>query len=247
MSDDDFHIIEANQRLLKQAQDQDDLNNERSGNNVGRISRFGLENSTINMIAQKKKDYQDLLERIIMSAAYKEAFSQAMAALNETESAVYDALVDISEKLAVSETHMNKILDNAQELPDGTKIFLSKDGGYFRMDGTKVPKSEIVDLDLRDNASSFEEFRTAEQAFHFDQTRFNQISEYSAEVAEIREGIENTENRPSIEKLEELETRLNQIKNTVSINQTRTVENDFEIKNRTEASPQFLELDSPKF
>ena len=138
MSEQEFQEIEAKHRLSRIFQDQEDLNNERSGNNVGRISRFGLDVLNVEFIAKQKKDYESLLDLLLSSAAYQEAYSQTMAALSETEDLVYKKLLEASKALSVSEARLAGVLDRAQELPDGTKIFRGENDSAFRADGTHV-------------------------------------------------------------------------------------------------------------
>ena len=211
MSEQEFQEIEAKYRLSRIFHDQEDLNNERSGNNVGRISRFGLNNLNLDFVAQQKKDYQSLLDFLLSSAAYQEAYNQTMAALTETESLVYEKLLEASETLSGSEARLAEVLERARELPDGTKIYRGKNDNAFRADGTKVPASEMININWRKDDATVDEHRQAKQGRDVDKARFDQLSGFEIELSELRHKIKDTGNRPNLDELDQIKNRITKI------------------------------------
>ena len=211
MSEQEFQAIEAKHRLSRIFQDQEDLNNERSGNNVGRISRFGLNKLNLDFVAQQKKDYQSLLDFLLSSAAYQEAYSQTMAALTETENLVYEKLLEASESLSVSEARLAEVLERARELPDGTKVFRGKNDNAFRADGTKVPASEMANINWREGDATVDEHRQAKQDRDGDKARFDQLSGFEIELSELRHKMKDTSSSPTLDELDQIKGRITEI------------------------------------
>lgn len=212
MSEQEFQKIEAKQHLSRISQDQEDLNNERSGNNVGRISRFGFDALNLDFIAQQKKNYQSLLDLLLSSAAYQEAYSQTFAALAETENVVYEKLLEASQALSKSEARLAEIYDRAQELPDGTKIFRGENGSAFRADGSQVPASEIVNINWRNDAATVVEHQRAKQARDGDKALFDRLSGFEVELGEIRNKMEDESNPATLDELDEFNNRILEIR-----------------------------------
>ena len=212
MSEQEFQEIEAKHRLSRIFQDQEDLNNERSGNNVGRISRFGVNVQNLDFVAQQKKDYQSLLELLLSSPAYQEAYGQTMAALTETEDLVYKKLLEASKALSESEARLTEVLDRAQELSDGTKIFRGENGSAFRADGSQVPASDIANINWREDAATEVEHQHAKQARDGDKTQFEQLSGFEVELSEIRQKMKAGSNPATIDELDEFKERILEIR-----------------------------------
>lgn len=208
MSDKGFDEIEAKSRLLRQAQDQDDLNNEQAGNEVGRIGRFGLEQTSVNAEAKRKQERKSLLEQMLLSAAYSEAYGLAMSALNNAESTAYEALLDVSENLSASEAKLAEIKDKAQELPDGAKVFRAKDGSVFGADGTQIPADQAANIAWNDNAPTWEEHQKAKQARDSDLDRYNKLIGFETELDGIRDRMEDKNNPPSLDDIKGMKQRI---------------------------------------
>lgn len=212
----EFNAIENAATERRRAQDFDDLNNESAGNDVGRISRFGLEDTNSAVMVRRKKEYQSLLEYLLTSTAYREAYERTMTVLGDIENEVYNALIEASENLSLSEAELTKVLDHAQELPDGTKVFRDKDGSAFREDGAQLSDSIVTSIDWREDATTWEEYQAARKPRDHDQARFDQLFGYDAELNEIRGQMENKSNPPALEELESMQHRMAEIQRDAS-------------------------------
>ena len=144
-------------------QDWDDLNNELSGLEVGRLKRFVL-GSDIDVYGETRKKKEERrhlsqIEQLLMDEAYQAALKDAMRSVHDTRSPIYDALKDSSQAINLAELRMRDLRENASTLPDGTLVFLDENGNAITVDKRQLSDEELAQVTWNDNAPRWEEYQ----------------------------------------------------------------------------------------
>ena len=143
--DNDFDEIEDAAANRRKQQDFDDLQNELSGNEVGRVGRFLSPEARDKLIAQKQgkpSKAMSALEMALMSnpgyaVLHKTAVDETRAAQIVAQEFQGDVEIAFSKVNAAIE----RMLDEAVTLPDGRKAFMGKTGQAWTVDGEPVDEA----------------------------------------------------------------------------------------------------------
>jgi len=149
--DNDFDKIESAAADRRQQQNFDDLQNELSGNEVGRMGRFLSSEARDKLIAQKQGRptkamsalEMALLENRVYAAAYKFAVDETQAAQHEVQ-AFQD---EVDAALTTLKAEIKDMLDEAVTLPDGRKAFMYANGQAWTTDGELVDEAIAAGID----------------------------------------------------------------------------------------------------
>lgn len=138
----EFDEIEKTAAGKRRVQDFDDLQNELSGNEVGRISRFLSPETRALLIGKqngKQSAYMTALDLALMNnPGFFKAYEAAMNTLGDAEDVAERVLtrleaqlVDMEVQLEEAEAELQNTLDNAATLANGTRVFRDTDGGIW--------------------------------------------------------------------------------------------------------------------
>ena len=197
-------------REEKKRQDRDDLNNEMAGREVGRIKRFLLEGYA-GPAAQKRRDEERehlsaLMAILHSSAAYAALYDQTMDALRNAEAATEAVLAEARGVLANADEALADLMDNANTLPDGTKVFRDRDGNVYTEDGRLVEGEALESIHWRGNAPSYEDFLAHRKAVSDAQATIDAILRYQTDtLGHARDRLTDEDNPPTKEELEEIQ------------------------------------------
>ena len=149
--------------------DRIDLNNEMAGREVGRIERFNVatgEDAGPDGRRRKESDRLGALEQLLMQdPAYRELYQRVTDRLETAEIAVIQALSAVRERITLMQDRFTEMLERASELPDGTKVFRTRDGTRaYTEDGELLTPEQMAGVHWRDDAPSWEEFTEARDA-----------------------------------------------------------------------------------
>lgn len=200
--------------------DWNDFNNELSGLEVGRPQRFLTDNEVdaYGDDRKKKEERRHLsrIEQLLMDEAYKAAYQDAMRSLYETQHAVYEALKESAQELALAEALNQDILDRASTLSDGTRVFLDDDGSAYTEDGRKLTEEEFGEVEWRDDSPRWTEFKNSTDTLDKARDRNDQMQRHSDRVEEIeRELDDHPDSQKRVDELkDELDTIINSVDNT---------------------------------
>ena len=193
--------------------DRIDLGNEMAGRDVGRIERFNLsQNDETGPDGRRRKDGESLsaLEQLLLhEPAYRDLYERVTGRLEETEVAVIRALATVRDRIAETRLALDDMLNRAAELPDGTKVFRTRDGTRaYTEDGELLTPEQMAGIQWRDDAPSWEDFTETRDAHEAAVEAEQNILDYQEQVLDpARERIDSGD-VPSREELEEIEERM---------------------------------------
>jgi len=178
---------------------------------TGRRTNRGFKDKHDREERQKKDRERHLDQAVKLSAEYLKLHNAVMNSLGGAETAVYDALIEAAQELATAKQHLSDIEDNAQTLPDGTKVFRSADGGVYTADGTRLDDDVAATIEWDDNAPSWEDHQAAKAAHDRAKERHKQLSKDNDRLAYIRGRMEDKDNPPTKEELERYQKEIDEI------------------------------------
>lgn len=235
--DNEFDKIENAAADRRRQQDIDDLNNELSGNDVGRTARFLSPEARERLLAQKQgkpSKAMSALEMALMNnpayAAIHKAAVDETRAVQRTAQAFQDGV-----ELALSEARADtaRMLDQAITLPDGSKAFMSKDGIAWTVDGERVDEAITAGLDWsgRPTRDEYQELLAREETMENASQQGRQLSN---RLGEIHNELNDEDEPPTIKaienyraEIEAIEAELNSSADELNIKtESRAIEND---------------------
>lgn len=196
-------------RETKKRQDRDDLDNEMAGREVGRIKRF-LPEGHAGPAAQKRRDEERehlsaLMAMLRSNAAYAALYDQTMDALRNAEAATEAALTEARDTLDNANEALADLMDNANTLPDGTKVFRNQNGNVYTEDGRLIEGEELQGIHWRDNAPNYEDFLARRKAVSDAQATIDAILRYQTDIlGHARGRLAAEDSPPTKEELEEI-------------------------------------------
>lgn len=149
--DNDFDRIENAAADRRRQQDFNDLQNELSGNEVGRTARFLSPEARERLLAQrqgKPTKAMNALELALMSnPAYTAAYEGAADETWAAQSKVQSFQDEVEAAIAKTEADIARMVDNAATLPGGSKAFMDKDGVAWSVDGERIDEALAAGID----------------------------------------------------------------------------------------------------
>ena len=198
----EFENIDA---LSAAKRDRIDLANEMAGRDVGRIERFNLsQNDETGPEGRRRKDGESLsaLEQLLLhDPAYRDLYERVTGRLEETEIAVIRALATVRDRITETRLALDDMLNRAAELPDGTKVFRTRDGTRaYTEDGELLTPEEMAGVHWRDDAPSWEEFTEVRDVHEAAVEAEQDILDYQQQILDpARERIDSGEIIPEDE------------------------------------------------
>lgn len=144
----EFNTITEFANEKRKAQDLEDLNHERVGADVGRISRF-LGSDAHNIINGERKDRKgiDPLELALLSAEYMQAFENADLGIRGAQQKGDKVRAKLDEAIEQLQREIDETLEDAVTMPDGRKAFMNEHGEAFTEDGERVDQAIVDGID----------------------------------------------------------------------------------------------------
>lgn len=199
--------------LPKWLRDIIDLNNESAGRETGRIKRFNLPVSDKALIAEKEKDERrfNALMRLLQDPHYAHLYHQAVTTVTTAEEAAEKARRKLEQEYEIADKRRRELLDNAAQLPDGTKVFQSiNDGRIYSVDGEDVTHLQDSIAELHLNPPSWEDYQHAKKIAEEIEKQRNEVEIYQREVLDpIKDRLGDTNNPPTTDELETIIKNVN--------------------------------------
>ena len=192
--------------------DRIDLNHEMSGENVGRIQRFLTSDGDTRLgenSAKRKaeREMSMLMYMLENDSRYAAAYKQVQDTLDRARQAVSQALIDMNQRLAVSDRELQKMRDNAAELKDGTKVFKSRnDDSIYTEDGKRLSDVQAAEIHVPESAPSWEEYQSEKEKRTALEGGKAEIEAYERDVLNpAQERMNDPDDPPSMDELKEIE------------------------------------------
>lgn len=235
--DNEFDKIENAAADRRRQQDIDDLNNELSGNDVGRTARFLSPEARDRLLAKKQGKPSKAMNALEMALMSNPAYAAIhKAAVDETRAAqrTADAFQDdVDMALSEVQTDMARMLDEAVTLPDGRKAFRGKDGVAWTVGGERVDEAITAGIDWsgRPTSQDYQELLDREETLG---NASHQGRQLSNRLGEIHNELNDEDEPPSVEaienyraEIEAIEAELNSSADELNIKtENKSIEND---------------------
>lgn len=214
--DHEFNKLARAQNERRKQQDFDDLQHELAGDEVGRIARF-LSAETREAIRTAKGEGKNnhrlsALELLLLTdPVFARLYTQTMDRLTEAEATAERALADQVLRRDAARDALQRTLELAGTLPDGTRIFRNADGDVLDEEGQEVAPALAERVEWRGHEPSYETYREQVEAVERENGAVTDVRRDQAELGEIRAELTDQDEPPSKERLEELQDRLSEI------------------------------------
>lgn len=235
--DNEFDKIENAAADRRRQQDIDDLNNELSGNDVGRTARFLSPEARERLLAKKQGKPSKAMSALEMALMNNPAYAAIhKAAVDETRAAQRTAQAfqdDVDMTLSETRADTARMLDEAVTLPDGHKAFMGKGEVAWTVDGERVDEAvtEGIDWSGRPRREDYQELLAREETLESASQQGRQLSN---RLGEIHNELKDEGEPPSAEtienyraEIEAIEAELNSSRDGLDIKTENTsIEND---------------------
>ncbi|MBX9917661.1 MAG: hypothetical protein E6Q59_04480 [Nitrosomonas sp.] len=186
-----------------------DINNESAGRETGRIKRFSASSRYEGPESQKREKERKLsnLMYLLQNPHYARLYRQAVDAVDEVDRAAARALFKLERESEVAAQRLRELKEAAAQLPDGRRVFQSKNGRIYTEDSEDVTHLRDAMTGLTDVSPSWEEFQEARDHAKDIERRKQEVETYQLEIINpAKERLADTENPLSTEELEHLGT-----------------------------------------
>lgn len=182
----------------KQQRDFDDLQNEPSGADTGRIARFLPEAQRGKGSDEKKaKDraFRDLLDKLLLDPEYRALYEELGTRLRNAEMEADNAIASMRLALAQANKKISEMEAKAGRDPNGQIVFSYADGRVVNADGEDLPPEIAEGIVWPDGAPSAEAYFAVKQRRDDIETRLGELNVYRNDVlGSIRNDYDNREN-----------------------------------------------------
>lgn len=211
---DPFDEITRHQDTERRVQDRRDLSDEQSGRETGRIARHLPDRSDRPESAEarrrKTRAFQDLLTRLLESdPVYADAYARADQTLSRAEALTETAIKFVRTKLAGLEDDHAALRAQARRLPDGTRVFRSKDGQVYDEHGRLLSEDLASGIVWHSDSPSYEAYLQSREALEAAEAELDLLVLYRIDVlGQWRDRMDDRDAPPSLKDLEALERDL---------------------------------------
>lgn len=161
--------MEEDSKKTKTEIDLADSQNEAAGRNTSKIERFS-NNPDGNMDSpnSEKKKRQEFFDRLSWLLAndptYAKLYYELEAVIEDTEKAIRKAYERIEQRIEETDGQLRQMQESASTLPDGTKVFRSKNGeDAYTEDGRKLSVDEMSQVLWQSNAPTWEDYQQVKE------------------------------------------------------------------------------------
>lgn len=203
---------EADSLDKRKQRELDDLQNEMAGREVGRQRRFLSADDERTPEGREKKAQAEALTRLqllMSNPEYANAYQDTMTALRDAERATEVALTKAGIARERASENLNGILDKAQRLPDGRRVFCDAKGNVWSEDGRRISHEEAEHIEWKSDAPDHETYLARKHELEEAQRREEEIRLYQTDVlGGARHKLEDQDEPPSIEELERIKREI---------------------------------------
>lgn len=213
---DSFEVITKAQSERRRAQDFDDLHNEMSGVDVGRIPRF-LSQEARALLQEKRNGKSSrrmsALDIMMLSdPVYAQAYNDTMDFLGRAERVAEQGLSKLETQLAKAESDLKSTLDSAAALPDGRKVFRDIDGKVWDGDQNPVDQATADKIEWRGSEPTNETYLKQKKQVQDLKESIHEIRVYQTDVlGSAREKLMDRANPKTIDELKSIKERMKEL------------------------------------
>ena len=211
--DSDVDISRRVRSERRRAEDFDDLQHELSGQETGRQQRFLPDTARSRAEKQRRRERTDRLltelDSWLRDPIYRAQYEGFGDFLNEAENATETALSKAVAALGEARDRLQSVLDKANVLPGGTKVFRAADGRIMDENGNVVSAEDAAGIVWRDGAATYEEYLAAKRRAEDARNLVDDIRSFQTDVlGTARNRWEDTDDPITPEEMEEWRRRI---------------------------------------
>lgn len=156
--------------------------------------------------ADTKRQLSALQSLLASDPAYAALYNDTLDKLSDAEEATEAALEAALADLGAAKDALAETLDQANTLPDGTRVFRNAEGEVFTEDGERVAGDDLETIVWREDSPSYEDYRGKRDAVSEAQTRIEALRDYQTNVlGDARNRLEDEDNPPDKNELEDIQ------------------------------------------
>lgn len=229
--EDKYNETRLAERFAREARDFSDLQNEIAGRDVGRIGRFlsdGVKNADPS--GKARQEHAETLTRLqlvlLNDPAYAALYDETAQALNDAQSRLDRLLERVATEIESGKNALMEALDQAANLPDGTKVFRDKNGDARTRDGSLASDELVETIVWRGNEPSYEDIQ--EQIERLARLRAIEAKIHSgqAEIGDLQIALGNANDVKSPDELHDTQKRAEDIVDDVESSFAAELERD---------------------
>ncbi|MEM7173276.1 MAG: hypothetical protein AAF530_24145 [Pseudomonadota bacterium] len=207
----DFEAIADRQREAQQKKDFDDHQNSMAGRDTGRLKRTftgaasrgpsDLRNKLSNTTAQ-----MSTLDMLLTDPLFAARHATVSDLLAQAENSINSALAELQNEIVRVRGNLQDTLDNANRLPDGTRVFRDADGNVYTEAGRLVGAEEVGAIEWKENAPLYEDFLRQKNAVETLVEKIERLMRFRIDVlGKARHQLNDPDDPPSLDDLDEIE------------------------------------------
>ena len=213
--DSDVDVSRRVRSERRRAEDFDDLQHELSGQETGRQQRFLPDTARSRAEKQRRRERTDRLltelDSWLRDPIYRAQYEAFGDFLNEAESATETALSKAVAALGEARDRLQSVLDKANVLPGGTKVFRAADGRIMDENGNVVSTEDAAGIVWRDGAPTYEEYLAAKRRAEDVRNLVDDVRSFQTDVlGTARNRWEDTDDPITPEEMEKWRRRIEQ-------------------------------------
>ena len=199
-------------RLPRWLRDFIDLSNEAADRETGRMRRFNLSDKDDGPQGSEKKHAErrlDALLLLLQDPVYARLYYDVTDTITRAEAAADRAMNKLLIEAKLAGENLKTIMDAAAELPDGRKVFKTKDGRLVTEEGRDVSNQASKVKGLTDQSPNEDDYsRAADKADEY-QRRIAVLETYRTEVLDpARQRLSDTDRTLAPDELREIKRRV---------------------------------------
>lgn len=208
-----FEEITKAQSERRRVQDFDDLHNEMSGSDVGRIPRF-LSQEARALLQEKRNGkssrHMSALDVMLLNdPTYAQAYNDTLDFLGRAERVAEQGLSKLETQLAKAEVDLQSTLDSAAALPDGRKVFRDIDGKVWDEGQNPVDQATADKVEWRGSEPNNETYLKQKKQVQDFKASIHEVRVYQTDVlGKAREDLTDRNNPKSIDEVKAIKERI---------------------------------------
>lgn len=143
---------------------------------------------------EKDDDYERILRRTVETQLkyIQERAERIERELQLADTDSYEALMEAQERQALLANFLRTILENAHELPDGRRVFLSRDGTYaIDEHGEQLTEEEIASVEWDVGRPTAEEYAEKREALAEVEADIDELQDYRGRLDDAQTRLDN--------------------------------------------------------
>lgn len=243
---DAFNVITEIANEKRRTQDLEDLNNERSGAETGRIQRFltGGNGSTTQQTKKEKEaaQFRTMLDILMQDQEYAALYNDTFTMLENAEDATERALIKAEHALEQVQEDHGQLMDKAAELPNGAKVFRDAEGNVWTADGKQLRGDDLNTIQWQGNEPSYKDYLDSKDKLDNANKSVFDLRQYQVDVlGRIRDDMSDPDNPPSADDMKRYQ---GQMKNSMPPAVKRELSDDLEQPQPISTTPQAIAIPS---